>query len=538
MADQLFNFYRTEFRARAVIGGTHLAITSFRLIYALDNVPEAQITLPIGRLAYGTFEKTVVDDFVERWEPFTVVEIYVHAITTEGQNAPPGKGPVTPTDEFLVFTGYLGMISAVKSVSGSAGVAVTAFGKLGGLGGATSLVRGVVSTGIADTAAFYGVPALVSEIQSKNEIFSWLAQSGFQYVGGLWKGGLQLLLGSLLKSMNIYTLQPNNFADEALKRINAGKVLKVSNLSLDMYLGLMPRLNEAITKSVYNALFNFWFAGLKTIEGVVIPQEERHLWKALVELAGEMMFYIVPAVTEDALAAITPNLGGEPYKVLDPSEYWSVGQVGKTQTDANYFNYVTSVGLYASMPMQVRNGPWLQTSSLGAASVPNDNILGKGRVLLLAAPAWLVPSPPPGAGSLGGVPDSMNPGGEAKSAFVPPEFFSVGSRVAKTYLHIELFKHRRMMLRGRFRADIAPGSLVQVNLNTSMPESHTVSLYGMVQSVLLWGGEPSGQGSAEAYTELVIANIRTELEHKELTTETHPLYQEAWRGSPLVALEE
>ncbi len=519
MADRFADYYYLKVSARAVVKGESLPITGFNIDYVLDAIPTAQINFPIGRSAKGAFGASPALSLLENIGPMTPVQILCQFEPDRGRGAPPGKLNGFPEGEFTIFDGFIGAPGFQKQ-TGAASLSIGAFGRPGALAGSTTLNQAVVSATGPNGGLRYGLAQFGSLPVAGNALEALLA---LPFEEDLWDGALLELVTSILQDLNAWTGGQNSFALSAVQAINKGEVLPQSELPLSEYVGSVPNIRLAIAKEVANSFFAAW----------ANPDATGNVWNALGALSEAFLFHFVPGVSEDALAPVTPGLGGEPFRVIDPSEYGLI-QFGQT-FDENFYSYLTQVGLFS---------PWDQGSawsdgvraiqSLGEAFINADVLEGQGRLQLFPAPAWIHPPTDAGLPTLGGgtgIPDASNPEG-AGPIVLAPFSQTAGNAIAETLLQEGLFAHRGMQLAGRFRTDIGPGSLVRVNGSTERFGGKPTALFGMVRRVSISVGEIGAD--SHAATQFSISSIRTESEHNTLTVEAHPLYDTAWRGSVLI----
>jgi hypothetical protein len=103
----------------------------------------------------------------------------------------------------------------------------------------------------------------------------------------------------------------------------------------------------------------------------------------------------------------------------------------------------------------------------------------------------------------------------------------MGKRLAQYELYNRVFTHREGTITGRFRLDIAPGSLVKIQTIGDRFVGKSESLYGHAIRVRLTCGNT-------LETTVWLKAIRTEFEHETYTTPEHPLYKHRWPGAMLV----
>jgi hypothetical protein len=105
---------------------------------------------------------------------------------------------------------------------------------------------------------------------------------------------------------------------------------------------------------------------------------------------------------------------------------------------------------------------------------------------------------------------------------------------AKLVYSTEVLKYRGGSLTGKFRLDIAPGSIVKIETageKVLNKDGFAYPIFASVDQVSLAVDSVSGQAS----TSFAISNVRSEIENadNDLTTETSPMYSNVWPGAPL-----
>jgi len=529
MADPVADYYRLDIRARAEFDepAIEMPILSFRLNYRLDEIPTAVIRVPLGRDPVTGTVSTALGA-VTNIEARTRCRIYASAVPADGRAAPPNKDPGFPDEETLVFDGFVASPKVIRGVK-TASLEISLFGISAGLAGSTMLVNNVTFAELASSNSQISIK-LGGGATVARDVFAALAQQPIE--DDLWEIGIRPLMVDALASLPSWTeTLANDKAQAALDRINKGELLQVIPLKLSGYGAPLELLRGAIARAMGNHFYDAWASA----------NGQGDMWDALMVMKNLFLFHFVPAVNEDVLAPLTPNLGGEPWRTIDPNEYNQSGAA--PLFSARDYAYRATVGIYART---FRTPQWDPTSAvatkLGVASIA-ERLSGQGgRIQLIQAPPWLIP---PGAQArhsvgLGGpVPDASNPDveaqqvayGDAMNRFLES---SLGNNVAATDLHEKLFAHRGSMpISGRLRMDIAPGSLIKINSPGERFSGKKDVFYGMVSAVTIQVTAGDGAGGA-AGTTLSVVGIRSEKEHETVTTAYHPLYLEAWRGGRLV----
>jgi hypothetical protein len=537
MPDRYADYYYVKVSARAEIGGQSAPVSSFKVSYALDMIPTAHIDIPIGRDAKLPGRVSEGHGILTGLVPFTSVKLYMTAEAQPGgRAAPSGKDPGFGTKEMLIFEGFAGGPAISKESGGSAALSVDCFGMPGALSGASrassgvTIARAINGSEVAVTR--FGRTAVPVHVYGEILTNPALAVSAED---NLWNNGILPLFDNAAANVDSWFGEAGGFAEQAIDRINSGKGdLPVPALSLSQFSGEGVTLRQRVARHLVTEFFDLW--------STQSAGTDASLWDVLVKYTRGFLFHFVPAADTDAIAPVTLNLGGEPHRILDPSEYYVTRWAART-ADPSFYSYITSVGLL--MHGWQAMGNWQDASArafvLGRAVLPN---LGeaKGRFLLVDAPLWLAPIALPGQNTLlpgEGIPDAAFLGSagdvpdQAPSETEEEAFNSDGGDAfAETMLHELVFKHREMEITGRLRLDIAPGSLIRVNTPGERFSGQGDTLFGCADEVMIEVGS-TGRDSI-ARTSFHLTCVRSEAEHASHTTPDHPLFQEVWRGGRLL----
>jgi hypothetical protein len=156
-----------------------------------------------------------------------------------------------------------------------------------------------------------------------------------------------------------------------------------------------------------------------------------------------------------------------------------------------------------------------------------------GKLVTVPPPDFLICPGPPVVG-LGGaaVPDAATPTTEYLETGFGKDLnvwvrWKMGNGYADTVLRNKVFQHRLCTIYGRFRLDIAPGSLVKIKTIGERFVSESEIFYGHANSVTL------RCVPGRMATEVSVIAVRTELEHEKYTVPNHPLYDTRWAGAML-----
>jgi hypothetical protein len=391
-----------------------------------------------------------------------------------------------------------------------------------------------------------GFKELLNLNNGKNTFFS--NELAFKADGGgittdLWKEFVKPLFYALIETPSVWGNSPNDSATEALERMDDEAVFtgkSTNELPLQIVSSELPPdyVKEWVGRKIGMDIFDSWRDG--------------DLWAALLRVAQEFKFSVVPLISTASCVPVYGVLNGEPHRYITTDDYTDIQL--DVQTPMKIVKYVAVGSLvssdYATTP--------ITAAIIGMHSAEaawNDPELGaQGHTVVEPAPAWLLGTIPIGfvtRDSLGGrqmiIPDAVNPTAnvteqkedyqEIYSKFLKSE---VGDMYAKTICQHLLFAERRGKVSGRFRLDIAPGSLVKVQvINDKFAEEDADEkvLYGLVTQVDLEVRAGAEGASGQAHTTFQLGFVRTAAEHEAkgdaLTSESHPLYDTRFTGVKL-----
>ncbi len=529
------DYYYVKVNAHAIIGGKKFNVNSFEINYELDEIASATICLPIGRKMTGDAVGEVSEamNVFRNTPPFTPVKLMIELQVPLKRAAPSGKNVGFPDGFFLAFDGYFSAPAHKKSIAGCASLVIQCFGATAALAGATQYVNGTVISPGPPNGSSYIVTHL-GEHQYNKTLYDAVRDFCPNISNDLWGAGIQVLMEEAIKSIDIWSQAANpGAASDALNRINPveGGILPSSQLSLENggsgTTQFQSEFQKALAKQICDGFYQIWRDG----------DDEADLWDVLKGLAQHFRFHFVPSIEEDALAPICPNLGGEPWLTIDPSEYSEIDL--SSVYSPKFYAYVKTIGLYtksfSSSQFQATCAP---SRTVGQSSLDTDF---KGRVKMLEAPCWVVPPSAPAI-------KSFKPGGETsdksspKPNAPPPGLpqgqmeklwfdSGIGDSLAESILHEEVFRHRKLAFSGRARFDICPGSTVRINTAGENFTSERATFFGMVDRVTIRVTDgPSGNTLSTA---IKLANVRTDVENKKYGVDAHPLFKTRWVGGVL-----
>jgi hypothetical protein len=527
MADLPDRFYVTV-NARALVNGKEYPLQAFSIKYALDEIPRATMKIALGRGMSGVDKGKVSSGhgMLSSIAPFTPMEIHIKLRADDGRfsKSKDDSGIKQNTDQ-VVFKGFMFTPEQTKDRAGnSATMTFRAIGYPAALGGSTQFSAGLDNV-YPDASGVGKVVARLGTGDAKiSSIDAMLADSGVKNTLNTF---ILLLFDQLLTVVNSWGQKSaNTSAKAALDRMKRG-ALGAPDLFLD-YKGIPAEYyNKALCSFFTNEFYKPWRN----------PMTGGDLWAVLRALADKALFHIVPAIEHDAMAPVTYGLGGKEWRSFEPSDYWAITMDPEEIKPENY-TYIGRVGMVMPSPIYgLRTTEYQIGKTLGYAFLPlGKNPLGgdkEGRLITVPVPDFMICPATPGCG-LGGMPtpDAADPetkiletnSGSILNAFVR---LKMGNGYAETVLKDKVFGHRKLTVTGRFRLDIAPGSLVKITTIGERFVSESEELYGHAHAVIL----TCGDGRME--TEVGVLSVRTKEEHGLYTAPSHPLYNQRWAGAML-----
>lgn len=279
-------------------------------------------------------------------------------------------------------------------------------------------------------------------------------------------------------------------------------------------------------------------------------------WSKLIgELAPSFLFAVSPGST---FANVIPFFGG---LQIQPSvgSAWRVIKLD----DYNYSNFnanlaqlIESVNIFH--PFQSNSNAVVGTDT-GRPTISYCKVLGKwpekpkdirGTVLVKELPHWLhnmTPTELYAAESLLPEVDTHDPGkgnttptGTVKTR--PPQTIKEHENIVKTYARhwyqTTVLGQRFGEFSGKFRLDIAPGSMIAIEVPPDPPPINPVKAGKTPKYLFASVTQVSFNINAEQHTagtSFTITNLRNKKENDDadLTSPTPPLYGEKWPGGPL-----
>lgn len=523
-------------------------VTDCQLSFGLNEIPTAQCVLAIGRNALDTSKRAKIHEAASYLKSMRKAKIYA-TITGDFSDT-----QQWPAGEKMIFDGRL-CGTGFNRMLGQAGFTVHLIHWLADLS-FSSILSEQSHPGNPTQYTFAVVKRKKGPSGAKNtdklgsvsvkRLFTWDNISK-----DLWGQALQPTL-CLLAQQDLIKItadmtnlaeqnQKNDMALAALSRIEGGGCgVEPSEhtppLSLTHDGSLTGAVANAIRSSVGSIGQDTWASST--------------IWDMLVgPLAQSFMFGIVPQVDR---ALVVPTLPGfsQTYDVgLNANDYDFAELSGAIPRP------LRAVGVFSGVSMSV-GAMTGGNFKLGAVWPEKSDMeeVPEGMIRIISAPSWLS-NIAPGASAV------RDTSGTAKSkptgtATTPvttetkPEVENNGTtnaertidaeglykRLAHAMYVTEALRGRNGSISGKLRFDICPGSTIKIEGQheafIGSSDKLGQDLYGMVTKVSI--GLNANQGRAG--TGFMLAGLRDETENsdKRFTVEKHPLYNQAFKGAPLV----
>lgn len=525
-------------------------VTDCQLSFGLNEIPTAQCVLAIGRNALDTSKRAKIHESATYLKSMRKAKIYA---TITGDFSEDKKWP---EGEKMIFDGRL-CGTGFNRMLGQAGFTVHLIHWLADLSFSSILSeqshpgnptqytfpairRNKGNTGAKDSSMFGSVSA--------KSLFTW-----DNLEEDLWGKALQPTLCQLAQT-DLIQLTDNNFqlaekvrkndlALAALARMEGGGCGATPSeytppLSLIHDGSLTGAVANAIRTAVGSIQQDAWAAST--------------VWDLLVGPMAQMfMFGVVPQVDR---ALVVPTLPGfsETYEIgINANDYDFAELSGAIPRP------LRAVGIFSGVaaPAGAMTGGNFKIGAMWPEEGDADYEIPEGMVRIVSAPSWLsnVAAGEGAARSTSGtaqakptgtattpVTDSTKPdipnNGETKAERTS-DAEGLYKRLAHAIYVTEALRGRNGSVSGKLRFDICPGSTIKLEgqheVFIGSSDKLGQDLYGMVTKVSI--GLNANQGRAG--TGFMLSGIRDETENgdKRFTVEKHPLYDQAFKGAPLVA---
>lgn len=271
-------------------------------------------------------------------------------------------------------------------------------------------------------------------------------------------------------------------------------------------------------------------------------------WDNIITLGSSLLFQVIPTINKTVVA---PRLSSYrvPYITLKSSE------ITTFDISTAMPRFISGVVLRNRLgPDSLPTSDGLNREKLGTQQyftkkVKPDNSVDpskRGAIIVQRAPEWMclpfstatTPNQQTGyltqTASLAAAALSGVAGATAAVAAVASNNKKLGYAYANAVFANEVLKYRNGNISGKFRLDVAPGSIVKIQTAGDNPldiDNKYDEMYACVDSVTIY----LDSTVAQAYTSFGISSVRSakENEDNDLTLTSNPLYSTTWSGCSL-----
>lgn len=545
----------SEYRSRKVklwceLDGVEMEIVRFGADYRLNSIPSGSVQLALGRRA-DTLAPHPIHSMIKRLRNKKPIKVWGQFTSGGSFNFGPLNAEDPPDGETaLLFDGYTTGPGYERGTS-AASYTIGIEGWLADLAYSSAISKSLHPSSPSDLV-FPAVmraptPETAAGAQALGGMTGAVTAALFsnpQFYDDLWSNGLKLWFQALANQDHLAALGsplavtgslgpngPNTQALKALSRMNLGDMGSPA-LKLDLGGASASRLH--IARNIQKELSR------QTLETAAAQT----MWDALIGMAGSFMFAVSPGIEKAAVVPLNPVLRKH-YKTIYANEY----DGGSLSGDMP--RVLRAVGLFGSMRTEGNSTP-------GGSDQPDFRQIGiggwyepagaaDGLVLLRTIPGWLngpaaelFLQPWIGRNALL-FPTAAAP--NAPAGGPPPSTWSsvlagmndVINQFARSVYAGEVLKYRSGTLSGKFRTDIAPGSIIRLETAAEKfvgpADELGQFLFATVTQVSLFADAEASR----AVTTLGLAHHRAEDENTADATsmDRHPLYATSWSGGSL-----
>lgn len=541
---------------RVDVNGRDLPVYQFAAEFPLNGIPKARLGLALG--SSSDDEQYLTTLLAAAADPLKI-EVKLE-MEPQGRLAPTDfklSESQVPKGEFTAFRGYRTAYSYERE-GNRAGITVDVDHWVSDLARSSSLSPGIVPGNVSDLS-FPGVLRLATGAETGSVggvgVFNLLKDviPAGNLSDDLWAKGLLIWFNALAQSDHLSeAAKTGNFELARLlgsrnKSLNSRAVeaLKSMTRPESMDEAEFPPLRlarpgstlaaQAIVNNIYDQIKSTTFDTLAM----------RTLWDQLIASASEFMFAVSPAIELVRPVPWTPNLS-EPWLRMTGNEHFQFSGQGDYRIPLRAVALITYGQWDAGAnPNDNNQAPATDPQSgarMGLGVYTNDDAKD-GLVFIRTPPAWLANVPDTIKVNQNVKPDDLTrpgPGGVKEGEKPGPEPAEILggmndtlNRFAKATYAFECFKQRQLVVRTPLRFDIAPGSIIAIELvGTNATKLESTYIYGSVVNVSVF----IDVEAKTAYTSFVLAHVRTEAENRnsKMTVKEHPLYTKTWKGGRLL----
>ncbi|NDD52503.1 hypothetical protein EBZ39_01255 [bacterium] len=529
----------SKFRITAEIAGTVFDdIVAISATFGLNSIPTASLTVAVGYdAASGGTREATIHKLRKQIKPRDRVKVWLDISTEAGQT------DKMESDTFLIFEGMVAGIGYQRSHN-SANYVLQLIHWLDDLNNSSALNGKWFQNApflMATNAAFL---SLQKEGTTTSPVPIIDANGDIIKIANIANDLWALVIKPIFEALCTYDLSNGRKNDAALKALEKMAVAGGKTGAPPLGLNLAGLEGNNITLAMRSALTK------DALESFAYTS----FWGKLVgEYAPQFFFAVSPAIEH---ASVIPFFGGLKHDgnktyVIKADDY---SYANFNATMSQLIDSVVAFWPWQMDPMlgiggKVKNSA-LFTNPAGQYPPPeNFDEERAGLKLFKDLPSWLASMAPwpiftgPTTGIKGPAPGDCLARGEAKDS-PPPDWYlapdvaqqiydGAGERFAEHFYKTEFLSQRYGELSGKLRFDIAPGSIVRIELPDSEIQSDGAIIAAVTQVSYAINAE-----RALAGTSFALSYTRTEEEDEDTKyiSQTYPpLYREEskWPGGPL-----
>lgn len=515
--------YASRIKVWAIVNGTELDVSSFRIRYAINEIPVGSVNFNLGINA--NTGKYAAIHALKNIDNQTKIEVWMES----KPNRDAAKNKKIPNGKFKIFDGFTAGTEGFKrSAAGNIEFGVGVLGWLFDLN----------NSSILSSKFFADVPMQLFRTFNENPTdgssgqvqynISGLAKDLKDFTGDIW-GTIKKVIVKLCSTKLITEWQAlgaiNTAAITAVNRFNSGKIVTAS-LAFEKIIK-SSLLNQSMAANALSDIFS--------VQGLTGSS----VWDKLLQLAATFQFYIIPNV-ESATCAPLIFQNKHIYETITADECFEIDiQASAPQQIAGLIlvnsSNSSSTNMYSN-PKSVIYPVFASDPKLvdfkKAKKIP-------GKILIREVPHFFKSAPVSAAYANATINSQKVDGkGLAKAKANDEEgrkrhdemmLSKLGNQIATNWFYNELYKGRIGSLIGPLRLDIGPGSSVKLSgIGERVPNSSR-NIYSCVSSVTLnFNAEPG-----QAYTQFTLVHCRSETEQNNALDKS-PIYATGWNGTYLV----
>lgn len=524
-----------------VLGGNRYEVTQFNVTYARNEMPVAQVSVPLGRNVY-TNQPGPIHSYVQTLNREVEAEILIRPSGDSGLVDAEGNNIPWPDEPHVIFKGYYSSYSH-RRVNGQISIVIqlqhflsrladtSAFSSISHPSNPASLVyRSIVSPSLSLGAGGEGQATFLpqhvgfNEIRSLVDVDLWLAIKGLLCASAsaeAWDptNGKGCLDG--------VSLQTTEHARTVLSMIegptaDCGKAYQLAK-PLPLFNGGYSAVNDGVAESIAKLRFDSF--------------ANHTLWDMLVGyFTREFSLALIPLPDSAVVLADCPGFRTA-YKSVPPDRQHAISPISLGLSKP-----IRAVALTTTLESRTGGSVDPLETTFGGCYISERKEDATGTVMIRSPTAWLqelskaaydprettrdiptltTPAPPPAAGEIT----------EAQS-LTANELFS---RYAKQLYLENNLRTRTGSFSGPLRFDIAPGSHLRLvgsgEQFMGAEDSLAGDIYGEVVRVTI----SIDADAPAASTSFQLSHIRSAAEYNTFGTSSHPLYGDAVvAGLPLV----